>query len=101
MFGGALRRLHLLAPAEDGDHAAKVAPEGTADGRLKDSGPPTEDRRMKILGNVDLVIGRRGKIVRAFPRPLRTDVMRAVREAERDPRDTSRVALAVDRFEQF
>ena len=64
------RRLHAFAPAEHRDHAAEITSEGAADRSLVDARPASEDRRLQIFGDVDLVVSRRGKLAGTAPDPF-------------------------------
>src|SRR5579884_1315758 len=101
MLGGALWRLDLFAPAEHRDHAAEIATVGTTDGRLIDARTAPEDRRAQVLTDFDLVVRRRGKLVRPSPPAFGPNVMRAVGQAENEPRDAHWIALAGDDVEKF
>src|SRR5438309_5567872 len=99
MRRGPLRGLDLLAAAEDGDHATEIATERAADRRLIDTRPASEDRRMQILVNGNLVIRRIRKFVGSAPRTLGRNMVGAASTSKCNSRDRHRIPLASDHFQ--
>ncbi|WBY08740.1 hypothetical protein PIB19_04675 [Sphingomonas sp. 7/4-4] len=99
--GHAVGRLNLLLAPEHRDHAAEAAPEGTADRRLIDARAATEDGRVQIGADMDLVERRIAQLVRPHPIALGSDPVRPVGLAEGKALHAGGIAPALDHFEQL